>query len=120
MDHRVSAAISIMHRQLTDRVSILRLSRSVNLSSSRLRQLFKQDTGRSPMEYLTELRLERAAELLRSTFLSVKEVTALSGIRDASHFARRFKRQYGLTPSEFHLRKRALPRAPIPGDKSSE
>jgi AraC-like DNA-binding protein len=51
MDHRVAAAISIMHEQLADRISILSLSRSVNLSPSRLRQLFKKDIGQSPMQY---------------------------------------------------------------------
>ena len=52
MDHRVTTAISIMRRELAERVSVLRLSRTVNLSSSRFRQLFKEDTGRSPMQYL--------------------------------------------------------------------
>jgi transcriptional regulator GlxA family with amidase domain len=104
MDHRVTAAISIMHRQLVGGVSILRLSRSVNLSSSRLRQLFKEDTGRSPMQYLQDLRMRNAENMLRSTFLSVKEIGFLSGWTDLSHFVRCFKKQYGVTPSEFRVR----------------
>jgi transcriptional regulator GlxA family with amidase domain len=104
MDHRVAAAINIMHRKLADRVSILRLSRSVNLSSSRLRQLFREDTGRSPMQYLRDLRMQNAESLLRNTFLSIKEVAFVSGTGDASSFVREFKRRYCVTPSKFRSR----------------
>jgi transcriptional regulator GlxA family with amidase domain len=101
MDARVKAAIAVMHQSLSDHLSIRTLAKNVNLSSTRLRQLFKQETSRSPMEYLGQLRLEKAAELLGRTFLSVKEVTSLCAIREASHFVRKFKKQYGLTPTEF-------------------
>ena len=101
MDPRVTAAINMMHRQLANRICMLGLSRNVNLSSSRLRQLFKEDTGRSPMQYLQDLRMQNAERLLRSTFLSVKEVAFVSGISDVSSFVREFKKRYGQTPGEF-------------------
>jgi AraC-like DNA-binding protein len=101
MDHRVTAAIGIMHRELADRVSILRLSRSVNVSSSRLRQLFKKDTGQSPMQYLKNLRMREAEGLLLRSFLSVKEVAFLCGMTDVSHFVRGFKKRHNVTPSQF-------------------
>ena len=101
MDHRVTAAIGIMHRQLADRVSVIRLSKSVNLSPRRLAQLFKVETGSSPRQYLRTLRMQRARNLLQTSFLSVKEVSFHSGLTDVSHFVRDFKKQYGLTPSEF-------------------
>lgn len=104
MDHRVAAAISIINRQLADRVSIFHLARGVNLSSSRLRQLFKEETGRSPMQYLRDLRMQNAERMLRSTFLSIKEVAFISGINDVSSFVRDFKKRYGLTPSKFRAR----------------
>jgi transcriptional regulator GlxA family with amidase domain len=104
VDARVQTAIETMHRLLSDRLSICTLSKSVNLSPARLRQLFKEETGRSPLQYLRDLRLQVARELLRSTFLSIKEVAFRSGAQNLSHFMRQFKKQCGVTPSEFRGR----------------
>src|SRR5882724_9585079 len=104
MDARVERAIIVLHRSLRNQLSMCALSRSVNLSPSRLRQLFKLDTGRSPLQYLKELRVQHAEGLLRSTFLSVKEVAFVSGLKDISHFVRDFKKRHGVTPSEFRIR----------------
>ena|SRR5437867_6170091 len=104
MDARVESVINIMRQGLTDQLFIHRLSRSVNISPARLRQLFRKDIGRSPMQYLKDLRMQRAEQLLRRTFLSIKEVTFRSGMRDISHFVREFKKHYGVTPTEFRAR----------------
>ena len=104
MDARIKRAIAIMRESIADQLSIRMLSRRVNLSPSRLRQLFNKETGRSPMGYLSDVRMQKAGELLRSTFLSIKEVTFLCGVKDVSHFTRDFKKKYGLTPSEFRAR----------------
>jgi AraC-like DNA-binding protein len=101
MDTRVKTVIQILHQSLSKQLSIRALSKSVNLSPARLRELFKRDTGRSPLLYLRELRMEQAERLLRSTFLSVKEVAFFSGLRDVSHFARDFKKRHSVTPSEW-------------------
>jgi len=104
MDARVKTAIGMMHKFLADDLSMRTLSKNVNLSATRLRQLFKQETGRAPMQYLRDLRMAQAEELLRSTFLSVKEVSFLSGAKDVSHFVRDFKKHHAMTPSEFRAR----------------
>jgi len=106
MDKRVSAVIEMMRRQATQQHSIGTLSKAVNLSAARLRQLFKTETGRSPLQYMRIVRMQHAERLLRSTFLSVKEVAFLSGAKDLSHFVRDFKKHYGITPKEFRGRSR--------------
>jgi len=73
----------------------------VNLSPSRLRYLFKKETGVAPGHYLRTFRLEQAKELLEKTFLSVKEITRRVGVNDQSHFIREFKKAYGLTPAQY-------------------
>ena len=103
MDARVYAAIGLMNELLADRLTVGMLSRRLNLSSARLRQLFKEETGRPPIQYFRDLRLRQAQKLLSSTFLSVKEITSLCGMNDASHFARDFKKKYGSSPSEYRL-----------------
>lgn len=101
MDVRVASTISLMRELLADPISVKILSTRVNLTPERLRQIFKQETGQSPMKYLKRLRMQHAEHLLQSTFLSIKEVAFLSGMTDVSHFVRSFKREYGSTPSHF-------------------
>src|SRR5260370_34640253 len=100
MDARVAATIGFMGESLMDHLSIWTLSKRVNLSPTRLRQLFKKNTGQSPMQYLRNLRMQRAEHLLRSTFLSIKEVSFFVGAKHVSHFVRDFKKKCGSTPSQ--------------------
>ena len=52
-----------------------------------------------PIRYLRQLRMERAKELLESSFLSVKEIAFQVGLNDESHFVRDFKSTYGYSPA---------------------
>lgn len=101
MDPRVTLVLGMLRQGLGDRILLRDLARAVNLSVSRLRELFKKDTGQPPAEYLKNLRMQRAGHLLRSTFLPVKEIAYVTGLKDVSGFVRAFKRYYGLTPSAF-------------------
>lgn len=58
-------------------------------------------TGQSPVEFIRETRLRRAAELLRKSEASVTEVAHTVGITDSRYFAKCFKHTYGVTPTEF-------------------
>jgi transcriptional regulator GlxA family with amidase domain len=104
MDARVKHVIALFNKDLASRLSEERVSKHVNLSSARLRQLFKKETGLSPIKYLKRLRMKNAAKLLRSSFLSIKEVASQCGSGDTSHFVRDFRKHYGLRPTEFRTR----------------
>ncbi|ERR1700731_938801 len=77
------------------------LARSVALSASRLRHIFKRETGVTPAQFLGQKKLEQARELLETSHLSVKEVAAQVGIPNQSHFVRVFKKAYGLPPGRY-------------------
>jgi len=104
MDLRIEVIIRILRQNIRGHLSMRLLAKRVNLSASHLRQLFKVETGISPMQFLRNLRMERSCALLLSSFLSIKEVSFESGFPDVSHFERDFKRCYGMTPSEFRSR----------------
>jgi two-component system response regulator YesN len=106
MDARVKHVIKLFRRDLARKLPEEIISKHVNLSPTRLRQLFKKDTGLSPIKYLKLLRMKEAANLLRSSFLSIKEIASQAGSGDTSHFVREFKRKYGLRPTEFRDRSR--------------
>ena len=78
MDSRVRQAISLLSEDLSCDFDFKTLAASVNLSPSRLRHLFKDETGLTPAQYLKRLRLERARELLDTSFLRLKEVIVSS------------------------------------------
>jgi AraC-like DNA-binding protein len=104
MDHRVKKVIALMKEYFHRGWPADRWARFVNLSPSRLHQLFKDETGLPPARYLRLLRMEQAKELLESTYLSVKEVMARVGLADESHFVRDFKRSYGCSPAKYRAR----------------
>ncbi len=98
MDRRIEVVVSNLESRISKPWEIGELARMVNLSGSRLRHLFKQETGKTPAQYLKHLRLERAELLLRTTFLTVKEITNEVGLSTGSHFVREFKKVYGTAP----------------------
>jgi AraC family transcriptional regulator of arabinose operon len=98
MDPRVCRVIEIMNAEFHRALSPEELARTVNLSDSRLRHVFKLETGTSLVHYLRQLRMARAKDLTETTFLTVKEIMAAVGFQDASHFVRDFQKVYGLSP----------------------
>ena len=101
MAERVKRVIEMMQGDPSRTFSLGKMAESVNLSAPYFCFLFKSITGVSPARYLKELRMQQAATLLTTTFLSVKEIVRRVGLADESHFVRDFKRRYGVTPSEF-------------------
>lgn len=73
-------------------------------SAGNLSRLFRQHHGVSFQAYLQKLRLDKAAELLRSTRLPVARIAKRVGYRDVSRFGQHFKRQHGRTPGEWRKR----------------
>lgn len=72
---------------------------------------FQKCTGLSPIQYVQTLRLEEAKHLLESTDTSVESIAGEVGYEDASFFSRLFRREVGLTPSQYRRRFGALRRA---------
>jgi len=99
VDPRVTWIVNYLHREFARALSVRDLAALVNLSPSRFRALFIAQTAITPVRYLQRLRLRRARLLMERTFLSVKEVMALVGYNDPSHFARDFRREHGAPPS---------------------
>lgn len=65
------------------------------------RKLFKAEYGVSPQKYIVELRLQRAAGLISTGYYSLKEVALMSGYTDYKYFSVEFKRNMGVSPSEY-------------------
>jgi transcriptional regulator GlxA family with amidase domain len=118
LDPRITWAVGYMHDHLGETFSIGELARRVNLSPSRFRALFTTQIGLPPAVYLQRLRLRRARLLVERTFLSVKEIMALVGYNDPSHFSRDFRRQHGQPPTAFRGEGLATPLRQTPSANS--
>jgi len=99
VDKRVEKIIQMMREDVRGELSLAEFAQSVNLSIWRLCHIFKSDVGMPRIRYLRLLRMERAKNLLESSFLSVKEIAFQVGLNDESHFVRDFKSTYGFSPA---------------------
>lgn len=104
MDSRVEKIEQLIRENVQREWSLLELAQAVNLSVWRLSHIFADEVGKSPMQYLRQLRMDRARHLLETSFLSVKEIAHQVGLNDESHFVRDFKKVYGDAPSRYRLR----------------
>lgn len=76
-----------------------------------LRKLFKKEVGMSPLEYLTDLRMKNAEQLLTmmwSSGYTISEIAQMCGFQDALYFSRVFKKHYGCAPSKFIQKNREI------------
>ena len=72
-----------------------------NMSPSHFFHAFKMQTGVSPIQFKRQLILDKAAYLLSTTDLSIKEISAICGISDHLYFRKLFKKHFGLTPTMY-------------------
>jgi len=101
MDQRIQIVRSAIEKDCRRAWTITSLAKLVNLSPSRLRHLFKAETGLTTNKFLREVRLREAEKLLRTSFLRVKEIMNRVGFLDESHFGHQLKKTYGLSPSQY-------------------
>lgn len=101
MDKRVQSTIEFMKSNPRRATSVSDLAKLVQLSPWHFTHLFKSETSKSPIQYLNEIRMEQARQMLISTSLSIKEIVSALGLSDRSHFSRNFKTSVGVTPKEF-------------------
>ena len=89
-------------------ISLSTTSRSVNLSKNYFSRLFSEKTGKSFIEYLTEIRINKAKELILTTNLRMYEISEIVGYPNIEHFSRIFKISTGYSPAKFKAKYNAL------------
>jgi AraC-like DNA-binding protein len=92
-------------KHLRDALTIEQAARACYMAPSRFTARFKQETGQTFNDYLTQLRLNRARELLRDTEWPVQQIAHIVGVHD-SHLRRMFERHLGCSPLAFRQQNR--------------
>lgn len=106
----ISDAKVYMSRHFSDPNLMLQdVAKAVNMSNSRFSTVFSQQSGQTFTEYLIFLRLSKAKELLRTTDMKSSRIAHESGYNDAHYFSYIFKKNTGVTPSEYRQQNQNKP-----------
>ena len=107
-------ARDLADRHYADRLDLDALAAAAGVSKFHFLRCFSVTYGKTPAQYLTERRIERAQDLLRSTNLTVTEVCGLVGYSSLGSFSSRFTQLVGVSPSAYQAKyaERGAPRIP--------
>lgn len=97
----IKAMLTYIDANFAKKITLNDLSKTGNISISKVNQLFKYYTLRSPIDYLISYRLAKASEYLRTTNLSFNTIAQKVGFNGESYFAELFKKKNGITPSAY-------------------
>ena len=100
-DSRIQIVLDYLALHPEERYTPARMADMAELSSSRFRQLFKAQTGKSPSEYLKEQRMTAAARKLLVSNANISDIGYSVGYEDCNYFVREFKSAFGLTPKQY-------------------
>jgi len=103
IDERIQSVLFFIHENRHRTFRNSEMARRAGLSLSHLHQLFRQQTGSTPRHYIRRMRLQEAKDLLESTSLRIKEISASVGFHDDSHFVRDFETLFGISPARYRL-----------------
>ncbi|MCX6900952.1 MAG: helix-turn-helix domain-containing protein [Verrucomicrobia bacterium] len=104
----VQRAVLFIATHFNSHLNVAWVARHVSfVSASHLARLFRSRLGISPLRHLKQVRLERAAQLLRSSADAVVTIARRVGYRNSSHFVRDFRRKFGVTPLNCRRRGKA-------------
>lgn len=93
--------LSYISINYTQNITLQELSRIHHVSPEHLSRQFKQETGITLIHYISDLRVKKASELLKSSRLSIADISMYVGYADSNYFVKVFKKRYGMTPSAY-------------------
>ncbi|MFS0724807.1 AraC family transcriptional regulator [Paenibacillus sp. 1P07SE] len=99
-EHYIYQAVNFIETNYSHSINIEDLARELNLNRKYMSKLFKEIVGVTPQNYLIRYRMERAAELMKNTTLSIGEIAQSVGYPDQLLFSRMFKKVMGASPRD--------------------
>lgn len=100
-EERVKQMLRFIQEHYSSDITVADIAGSATISESECLRCFRSIIGAAPVQYLKQFRVQRAAELLRSSREGVAEIGGLCGFQDASYFSKTFRELKGCTPTEY-------------------
>ena len=98
---KLMPAIDIISRDYSSTIEVNHLARQCHLSPSQFRRTFRRLLGKSPLQFILDVRLQAAADLLMDSSLSVTDIARRCGFNEPNYFTRQFRQHIGISPSEY-------------------
>lgn len=98
---RIRTMLLFIEEHLSQELSTAEIAKSVSISESVCLRCFHKMLGTTPIQYVKQRRLSKAAELLRSSSMTAKTVALECGFQDVSYFTKAFREKMGCTPKEY-------------------
>lgn len=102
----VQTIINFMNENYMKDITLETISKNMYFSSVYISKIFKDETGKSPINHLIRIRLSKARQLLETRPISIKAAAEAVGYNDAYYFSKLFKKYYGVTPSSVMYKKK--------------
>lgn len=102
-EDRINKAKVLIRENLTSDISLEDIADKVNMSYSWFRKVFKDYTGFSPANYIQEMKLQRAKNMLATSDASIKEISYVLNFESVSYFSSIFKKRTGMTPIQYRM-----------------
>lgn len=99
--NRMMPALDIICREYSTPIDLNGLARACHLSPSHFRRTFRKLFGKSPLQFILNMRIQAAANLLKDSSLSVTEIALKCGFNEPNYFTRQFCQHIGVSPSEY-------------------
>ena len=106
---KLAAATAYMEKHFSEDLRMEKLAEIAGYSVRQFTRLFRAAYAVTPMNYLVNLRMQKAMQLLKNTALSVGEAAWRCGYEDQNYFSRIFRQYAGMTPSEYRSQNPAMP-----------
>lgn len=103
---RLGDTIAYMETCFADKITLEGLAKKTHLSTRHFQRIFQECTGRSPIDYLLHVRIQKAMELLRRKERTITEIAFDCGFTDSNYFTRQFRKTTGNSPSEYREKQR--------------
>lgn len=93
--------VALLNSKIYDTLTVEEVCKYTSFSKTQLSKIFKDETGKSVMEYYRDIKLKTAKGLLKSTQYSITEISEIFCYDNPQYFSKTFKKKYGITPTEY-------------------
>lgn len=97
----INRVIVFLMEHYQENYSLQDIARIANLSPYHFIRIFKAQTGKTPYEYLLDIKIDKAKTMLKDAALNITEISYLCGFNNLNHFGKVFKRKVGVSPSAY-------------------